>query len=221
MPGAPTAAERPVRPDEIDDFATLYGGNCAGCHGTEARPGAAVPLHDPVYLAIVDDAVLRRTITAGVPGTAMPAFAQSAGGTLTDAQIDIIVRQMRAKWARADALAGVAPPPYAGGGGDAARGMQVYAVFCSGCHGTDGSGGAHAGSIVDGSYLALVSDQALRTAVLVGRPALGAPDWRNNIPGHPMSSQEIDDVVAWMAAHRPSFPGQPYSRVQLMEPRHD
>ena len=58
---------------------------------------------------------------------------------------------------------------------------------------------------MDGSYLALVSDQNLRTTVIVGRPELGAPDWRNNVPGKPMSAQEISDVVAWLAAQRPNF----------------
>jgi hypothetical protein len=42
----------------------------------------------------------------------------------------------------------------------------------------------------------------LRTTVVVGRSDLGKPDWRSNVPGHPMSSQEIDDVVAWVAMHR-------------------
>jgi cytochrome c oxidase cbb3-type subunit 3 len=67
-----------------------------------------------------------------------------------------------------------------------------------------------ASSIVDGSYLALVSDQGLRTVVIVGRPELGAPDWRGNVPGKPMSSQDVSDVVAWLASQRTKFPGQPY-----------
>jgi len=35
-----------------------------------------------VYLALVDDATLRRMIATGVPGTSMPGFAHSAGGAL-------------------------------------------------------------------------------------------------------------------------------------------
>jgi hypothetical protein len=52
--------------------------------------------------------------------------------------------------------------------------------------------------------VALVSDQALRTTVIVGRSDLGMPDWRANIPVRPMSPQEISDVVAWLASHRPA-----------------
>ena len=63
-------------------------------------------------------------------------------------------------------------------------------------------GGPKGGSIVDPNYLDLVSDQHLRTTVIVGRPDLGKPDWRANVPGHPMSPQDIADVVAWLAAQR-------------------
>jgi cytochrome c oxidase cbb3-type subunit 3 len=55
-----------------------------------------------------------------------------------------------------------------------------------------------------------VSDQYLRTEVIAGRPELGAPDWRDNVPGRPMSDQEVTDVVAWFASQRAANPGQPY-----------
>ena len=90
-------------------------------------------------------------------------------------------------------------------------GRQVYAQRCAGCHGSDGNGGQKAGSVTDGSFLALVSDQALRSAVICGRSDLGMPDWRNDVVGRPMSDAEITDVVAWMVAKRPKFPGQPYT----------
>jgi hypothetical protein len=37
---------------------------------------------------------------------------------------------------------------------------------------------------------------------VVGRSDLGKPDWRSNVSGHPMSPQEIDAVVAWLASQR-------------------
>jgi mono/diheme cytochrome c family protein len=210
-PGKPAADSQEVRPSQVMDFAVLYGSNCAGCHGPQGRGGPAAALGDPVYLALADDAFLRRVSAEGVPGTAMPAFARSAGGMLTDAQIDAIVKGMRARWAKPDVLRGVAAPPLiARGSADAKRGESAFAVFCASCHGAGGRGGPRASSIVDGSYLALVSDQALRTTVIVGRPELGAPDWRGNAPGKPMSPEDVSDVVAWLAAHRVEFPGQPY-----------
>jgi mono/diheme cytochrome c family protein len=141
----------------------------------------------------------------------MPAFAQSAGGMLTDEQIDGIVSGIRKSWSKPDVFRGVAAPPYSSSvPSDVSRGSEVYATYCSSCHGTAGRGGQKASSIVDGSFLALVSDQGLRTIVIAGRPELGAPDWRSDIPGKPMSAQEVSDVVAWLASQRPKFPGQPF-----------
>ncbi len=113
-----------------------------------------------------------------------------------------------------DVLRGANPPPYSSSGpGDSSRGSEVYASYCSSCHGPDGRGGQKASSIVDGSFLALLDDQELRTIVIVGRPELGAPDWRDNVPGKPMSAQDVSDVVAWLASQRPKFPGQPYPNI--------
>jgi mono/diheme cytochrome c family protein len=145
----------------------------------------------------------------------MPAFAQSAGGMLTDPQIDAIVAGIRS-WSKPDAVRGDVLPPYsAQASGDPRHGAEVYATYCSACHGENGQGGTKASSIVDGSYLALVSNQNLRTVVIVGRPELGAPDWRNNVPGRPMSSLEITDVVAWLAAQRPQLPTESYSKPSV------
>lgn len=197
-------------PNKIVDFNVLYRTNCAGCHGFEGRGGAAIALSDPIYLAIAEDAVISRATADGIPRTAMPAFASRSGGMLTDEQINAIVKGIRTAWANPGAVAGIDLPPYADRpGGDARRGGDVFATYCASCHGDRGQG-ARASSIVDGSYLALVSDQGLRTTVIAGRPELGAPDWRGNVPGTPMTPQEISDVVAWLSAERRPFPGQPY-----------
>jgi cytochrome c oxidase cbb3-type subunit III len=195
--------EAVIPPGKIMEFNFLYGRNCAGCHGPEGRGGAAIGLGDPVYLAIADDATIRRVAAGGVPGTSMPAFAQRSGGMLTDQQIDIITSGIRSRWAKPDVLRDAQPPPYATQRpGDSKHGADVYGVYCSSCHGAAGRGG-RASSIVDESYLELVSDQSLRTVVIAGRPDLGAPDWRGDVPGRPMSPEDISDVVAWLAVQRP------------------
>jgi len=207
-PGRPGADSQVIPPSRILDARILYANNCAGCHGREGKGGPAIALGDPVYLAIADDPTITRVTAGGVPGTAMPAFAQHSGGMLTDGQIDAIIRGMRARWAKPDALRDADSPPYATkGSGDPKRGATAFGVYCSSCHGTDGRGGRRASSIVDGSYLALVSDQNLRTTVIVGRPEMGAPDWRGDLPGKPMSPDDVSDVVAWLAAQRPPSAG--------------
>jgi len=216
-PGRPAPGSDILPPDQIVDFNILYGQNCAGCHGTSGNGGATIALRDPVFLAIADDAAIRRAAANGVRGTAMPAFAQSAGGMLTDKQIDAMVSGIRS-WAQPGLLRGTTPPPYtAKTSGDLQRGADVYQTFCSSCHGPDGTGGKKASSIADGSYLALVSDQHLRTTVIAGRPELGAPDWREDVAGRPMSDQETTDVVAWLSSRRAHKPGQPYSHTKNVQ----
>ncbi len=219
-PGRPPVDSQVIPPARIVDFNYLYARNCAGCHGASGKGGAAIGLGDPGYLAIADDDTIRRVAANGVAGTAMPAFAQHSGGMLTDDQINVIVGGIRSRWAKPAALGGADPPPYRTvDPGDPRRGASVYGVYCSSCHGTDGRGGG-ASSIVDGSYLGLVSDQYLRTTVIAGRPELGAPDWRNDVPGKPMTSENVSDVVAWLAAQRPQFPGQPYSTALQLRGGH-
>jgi cytochrome c oxidase cbb3-type subunit 3 len=197
-----------IPPSKVMDFDSLYARNCSGCHGPDGKGGGAIGLGDPVYFAIADDAVIRRVTSNGVAGTSMPAFAQHAGGMLTDGQINVVVSGIRSRWAKPGAVRDAAVPPYAAPGpGDPKRGSTAYNVYCSSCHGPDGHGGK-ASSIVDGSYLALVSDQYLRTTVIVGRPELGAPDWRGDLPGKPMSPDDVSDVVAWLAAQRPQISAQ-------------
>jgi cytochrome c oxidase cbb3-type subunit III len=210
--GQPRKGSETLAPNEILDFETLYGENCAGCHGAEGRGGAAIALANPVYLAIADEAATRKVIANGVGGTSMPAFAESAGGMLTDKQIDVITNGMRSRWSQRGILDGVRPPSYAAQStGTAVEGEVAYKTYCASCHGQSGRGGPKGSSITDDSFLALVSDQGLRTIVITGRPDLGAPDWRGNVPGKPMSDQEITDVVAWLTAQRVKDPGQPYS----------
>jgi cytochrome c oxidase cbb3-type subunit III len=218
--GQPRSGSEVLAPNEVLEFGSLFSENCAGCHGAEGRGGAAIALANPVYLAIADDASIRKVIARGIPGTAMPPFAQSAGGMLTDAQIDVISKEIRSRWSRREILDAVSAPPYTPKlTGDAQRGEAAYQTFCESCHGPLGRGGQKASAISDGSFLALVSNQSLRTIVIAGRPELGAPDWRGNLPGRPMSDQEITDVVAWLASRRVRNPGQPYSASNNAQPQ--
>jgi len=213
LPGKPTAADIELKPQQVRDFAALYRQNCSGCHGRDGKGNGALALNNPIYLAIASDEVLRHTTSVGVPGTMMPAFLKSAGGTLTEEQIEILVREMRARWSRPENLRGAVPPPYAAEApGDAQSGATTYGAFCASCHGADGKGTQKGSSIVDSSYLALVSNQGLRTLIIAGRPDLHHPDWRDYVPGRAMTAQEAMDVVAWLASKRVANPGQPYAQ---------
>jgi cytochrome c oxidase cbb3-type subunit III len=201
---APTA---PPRPEDVLDFATLYSQNCAACHGKDGSSGAAMNLANPVYQALVDDASLRKWISAGMPGTQMPAFAQSSGGMLTDAQISAIIAGMRQQWSRPNVLAGAQPPPYTQDkAGDPHRGQQAFQQRCAVCHKQE------RGQITDPVYLALTSDQALRSIIIAGNPEIGHPDWRHDsVDGKataPLSAQDVDDIVTYLASLRNAAPAQ-------------
>lgn len=205
LPGKPDAADRYQRPTEVMDFEILYGQNCAACHGAEGRLGPSRPLADPVYLAYVGPERMREIVAQGVPGTPMPGFALTQNGTLADDQIAALVREIYARWGDSASVAGVALPAYDGSSASAAGGHAAFGQFCADCHGADGNGGAKAGSVVDPNFLALVSDQSLRTSIVAGRTDLGMPDWRA-VGKRPMTPQEISDVVAWLTTHRKAFP---------------
>ncbi len=99
------------------------------------------------------------------------------------------------------------------------RGEKTFAIFCARCHGAGiaSNKSTHTGSIVDPTYLALVSDQSLRSTIIAGLPERGMPDWRSDQAGpspRSMTDREIADTVAWLASHRVATPGQPYPKSQ-------
>jgi cytochrome c oxidase cbb3-type subunit 3/ubiquinol-cytochrome c reductase cytochrome c subunit len=215
LPGRPKPGPEVPRPQQVLDFAILYSQNCAGCHGANGQLGPATPLANPEYQALIDDTTLSDIIAKGQKGTMMPAFAESAGGSLSDAQVDSIVKGVRSNWSKGNVLQGLNAPPYKSDGpGDSARGKQIYGEQCARCHGEVGGPPGPKGAILNGSFLALVSDQTIRTTAIVGRPDLGMPNWRNRIPGKVMTDQELNDVVTFVMSQRPATPGQPYGPLQ-------
>jgi cytochrome c oxidase cbb3-type subunit 3/ubiquinol-cytochrome c reductase cytochrome c subunit len=176
--------------------------------------GAAISLANPVYLCFAGAGNLQRITAAGVPGKLMPAFGKTSGGMLTDQQIQILTHGMISLWGRPSPLAGLTPNAYAATlVGDPMRGAQLFASSCSQCHGADGSGSLAAkpatGSLIDASYLALISDQALRSLIVAGQPDQGMPG-SHQVTMHPLTDQDVTDLVSWLAAHRIQTPGQPY-----------
>ncbi|MET0414320.1 MAG: c-type cytochrome [Polyangiaceae bacterium] len=206
---APPPLESVADPRQIVDFEPLYSANCSGCHGGHGQGGLALGLASPGYLALASDSRVREVIANGRPSTAMPAFARGAGGLLSEAQVDALVSGIRA-WAPRDLQSDPrAPALELSGSSDARRGAHVFRARCASCHGNDGRGGGDIASIVDDSFLALVSAPSIATTVVAGRPDLGCPDWRGK--GEPaMSNAEVADAVAWLLAQRAPFPGRPY-----------
>ena len=209
LPGKPKEEDRWKPPSEIKNFAQLYNTNCRACHSNGQTLGASISMNNPPYLAVVPREVMHKVIAEGIAGTEMPAYSTKAGGMLTDEQVNILVEGIY-HWAKGHEAPADNLPPYSAALGDAERGESIFAQDCANCHGSDGEGvKGKAGSVVDAAFLGLVSDQYLRTVVIVGRPELGMPGFREYVPGKPMTPEEISDVVAWLASHRQGpAPGQ-------------
>jgi mono/diheme cytochrome c family protein len=198
-PGDPPSP--PLRPTEVSDFASLYSHNCAACHGANGQNGPAIDLANPEYQALIDDATLRKWISSGMPGTEMAAFAQSAGGMLTDAQVNALIAGMRRQWLLPNVYGNATSPTYAQSqGGDPHRGQQNYQARCASCHDSSGQ------QVTSANYLSLVGDQALRSIIIAGRPDIGHPDWQHDSPSGkaaaPLSAQEVDDIVTYLGSLR-------------------
>jgi len=219
LPGKPEEGPEVPRPETVMNFDTLYGNSCAGCHGANGENGAAMNLANPEYQALVDDATLKDIITNGETGTLMPAFGLKRGGELTDAQIDALVKGMRARWSKGNVLAGLNAPAWkAAQAGNAANGQQVYAAACARCHGESVDKPGKSGAILNGSFLAVVNEQMIRTTVIAGRPDLGMPDWRGLVKTgenqkRALTDAEVADVTAWLMSQKPALPGQPYGNA--------
>jgi mono/diheme cytochrome c family protein len=218
IPGRPGPTPDVVRPEEVLAFPTLFKENCSACHGEGGKNGAAISLANPVYLAVAGEDNIQQTIAKGVSGKLMPPFAKSSGGTLTDRQVSVLAQGLIQTWGKPDLLQGQNPPPYRSTlQGDAERGQQAFTSFCAQCHGATGDGkfadpkssSPKLGSIVDPAYLALISDQDLRSITIAGRPDQVMPDWRSDST-QPLTDQQITDIIAWLASKRVADPGQPY-----------
>ena len=123
----------------------LFRQACVGCHGVGAHGGVRAPdLTTGVWAHGGSDAQMARTISAGLPGTAMPA------NELTDDEIRQVIAYLRS----------LQQPP-GQSAGDAKHGESLFfgSARCSSCHIANGRGGrlgpelSYVGSSRPRSYL--------------------------------------------------------------------
>jgi cytochrome c oxidase cbb3-type subunit III len=210
------AAERSEAGAGARSFDVLYRQNCAGCHGASGKLGPAPPLADKLFLALISEQELRSVISAGRPGTLMPAFASDQGGRLSADEVAILVQGIKSRWGGPSEPVARGAPPYRLEGAAASKesGLKVFARACASCHGESGQGGTYAGesggnpvgAVNVPEFLALLSDQALRRLIITGRADLGMPGWsdgQGRPAGYkPLSSHEVTELVALLASWR-------------------
>jgi cytochrome c oxidase cbb3-type subunit III len=200
-PGKPGPPE--VAPEEQTNFHALFRDNCQGCHGVDGRGGPARILNDPLYLAVLPRQELYNVIENGRPGTAMPAWALKNAGPFSEKQVNSLVDGIENNWAKPEQFRGVKLPSYYGpqNGGDAAAGEKLFLRDCSLCHGPH----AAIGSVTDAAFLSLITNQCLRTSIIVGRPDFRPAmlDYRQLNLGRELSDDDISNLVAYLSAKRP------------------
>jgi cytochrome c oxidase cbb3-type subunit III len=187
--------------------AQLFATDCAVCHGDRAqgRIGATLAKDFP---GIRVDALLKETISNGVPGSVMPAWSASKGGPLTDADMDDLAAFIQSLGHQAPTVipgptatnlprppTAVQFPP-----GDATRGAAVFAQNCALCHGDKGQG--RIGATLQKDWPGLNVSALIDSTIARGVAGSKMPAWAKS-NGGPLTDQEISDAAAFILTLKP------------------
>ncbi len=74
---------------------SIWGLNCATCHGGNGEGGVGPALNSMQFLQSATDAQIQGLIAVGVPGTQMSAYSLDFGGPLTTEQIKAVASFVR------------------------------------------------------------------------------------------------------------------------------
>lgn len=208
---AQTATPEPGAASErLLQGAQLYAENCAVCHGAEGqgRVGATLAKDWP---SIRPDLTVRTIIANGVQGSPMPAWGQTNGGPLTEAEIDALVEYILS-WqtggaprytpaATATLRPPFTPPPNVEG--DPNRGAVLFDQNCTVCHGPNGEG--RIGAPLAKAWPSIRPDLSVRAVISNGVKGSPMPAW-SQANGGPLSEQDINDLTAFILALGESRP---------------
>lgn len=213
--GIPLTLAQSEDPAQIELGAALFAENCAVCHGDEGqgRVGATLAKDWP---SIRPDLRMRAVIANGVPGSAMPPWSQGNGGPLGEAKIDALVAYI-SSWetggSRSIPLASTLAPrsgitPIPGVEGDPNNGALLFERNCAVCHGQNGEG--RIGATLAKDWSSIRPDLRIRTTIAEGIAGTAMPAW-SKAYGGPLTADEIEDLVAYVAVLEPTQtqPGMP------------
>lgn len=193
------AAERSAWADRIDsmDFAaiqsdpammkivlesgsTLFGDNCAACHGTAAQGGPGYPsLAAKAWLWGGDPETIAETLRVGINSTSeetrvsqMLAFGRD--GMLDSKQVADVVAYVRSLGGSSDGVEASHE--------SLAAGREVFAANCVACHGEDAKGSRDLGApdLTDATWIYGGDVQSIQTSIYSGRQG-HMPHWEQRL----------------------------------------
>jgi mono/diheme cytochrome c family protein len=196
VPGDRIAAlDRDLHHKETDG-AVLFRRFCSNCHA-DGTYGTWDPffrrfapaVRGPGLRAVANPEYLRTAIEQGRPGTQMPAWGKNAGG-LTDAQVASLVEYLAAGDGRPAQAVRPFPKP---NGGDPARGADLFAQTCAGCHGAN----RLAPTLSNPSFQKTVGADFIARTIKNGRADAAMPAFQR--PGADgLTDDEVRDLVAYV-----------------------
>jgi len=191
---------------------TLFGQNCAACHGDfgEGGPNPAnpnqiiAPIGTAEFLNTRDDPTLFQIISQGQPNQGMSPFGSANGGNLEDDQINSIVAYLRS-WQENPP---VTTPPQFTCPILSMSVADIYTKICAQCHGQNGEGSTIGPAIND---LSDDVDQEIYDVI-----SQGTPNTNMLAFGSILSDIQIKELVALIrqfpppqTSPQPSPTGQP------------
>lgn len=159
--------------------ATLFGDNCAVCHGTRATGGKGFPdLTSGAWLWGGEPETIAETLRVGINAaheetrvSQMMAFGRD--GILDRAQIDDVVTYVQSLGPAAEAAHDAEAT---------ARGAEVFAANCAACHGDDAKGNHELGApnLTDTSWIYGGDRQSMTSTIYSGHQGL-MPSWEQRL----------------------------------------
>jgi len=174
----------------------IFAEQCVICHGEFGEGGVnpannaivIAPISTASYLQTRDDVTIRAIIARGQPDLGMSPFSLEFGGSLDEDDINSLVAFIRA-W-EADPPVELPPEieraPLLGGA------PEVFAEFCSQCHGPQGEGGIGP-SFQEPSFHAGISDEEMLAAIDLGHPATAMIAW-----GQVLTDEQMAGLVTFI-----------------------
>lgn len=194
-------AQQGTDPQTLENGARLYAENCAVCHGDQGqgRIGATLAKNWP---SIRPDLTIKTIIINGVLGSPMPAWGETKGGPLSDAEINALVAYILS-WQTGTPvplptldlkpLPQITPIP--GVEGDPTQGAALYQLNCKVCHGEDGQG--RIGATLAKNWPGIRPDLSIKTTISSGVLGSWMPAWSQE-KGGPLNETDINNLTAYI-----------------------